>query len=188
MTSASEYLSVSFYLTDISGASYQPSEIVLQCKKVFKNIVAYDRFDFDAKKESMYALRPAFDAVAEMLGRGEKVPESLLEVFSQITEYSAKMDSLKNARVKFFFFYARSCKEPFSAYYLILPKNIVKYPDARLRHNPPEHKGRRTMQQGRQTFRYPCIIKQGCKGLNERTYFQIRNDMSLLQASRKGIL
>lgn len=100
MTSASEYLSVSFYLTDISGASYQPSEIVLQCKKVFKNIVAYDRFDFDAKKESMYALRPAFDAVAEMLGRGEKVPESLLEVFSQITEYSAKMDSLKNARDK----------------------------------------------------------------------------------------
>lgn len=100
MTSASEYLSVSFYLTDISGASYQPSEIVLQCKKVFKNIVAYDRFDFDAKKESMYALRPAFDAVAEMLGRGEKVPESLLEVFSQITEYSAKMDSLKNAREK----------------------------------------------------------------------------------------
>ena len=98
MTSASEYLSVSFYLTDISGASEQPSEIVLQCKKVFKNIVAYDRFDFDAKKESMYALRPAFDAVAEMLGRGEKVPESLLEVFSQITEYSAKMDSLKNAR------------------------------------------------------------------------------------------
>lgn len=100
MTSASEYLSVSFYLTDISGASYQPSEIVLQCKKVFKNIVAYDRFDFDAKKESMYALRPAFDAVAEMLGRGEKVPESLLEVFSQITEYSAKMDSLKNAKEK----------------------------------------------------------------------------------------
>lgn len=100
MTSASEYLSVSFYLTDISGASYQPSEIVLQCKKVFKNIVAYDRFDFDAKKESMYALRPAFDAVAEMLGRGEKVPDSLLEVFSQITEYSAKMDSLKNARDK----------------------------------------------------------------------------------------
>lgn len=100
MTSASEYLSVSFYLTDISGASYQPSEIVLQCKKVFKNIVAYDRFDFDAKKESMYALRPAFDAVAEMLGRGEKVPESLLEVFSQITEYSAKMDSLKNVRDK----------------------------------------------------------------------------------------
>lgn len=100
MISASEYLSVSFYLTDISGASYQPSEIVLQCKKVFKNIVAYDRFDFDAKKESMYALRPAFDAVAEMLGRGEKVPESLLEVFSQITEYSAKMDSLKNARDK----------------------------------------------------------------------------------------
>lgn len=100
MTSASEYLSVSFYLTDISGASYQPSEIVLQCKKVFKNIVAYDRFDFDAKKESMYALRPAFDAVAEMLGRGEKVPESLLEIFAQNPEYSAKLDSLINAKDK----------------------------------------------------------------------------------------
>lgn len=36
MTSASEYLSVSFYLTDISGASYQPSEIVLQCKRYSK--------------------------------------------------------------------------------------------------------------------------------------------------------
>ena len=37
MTSASEFLSVSFYSSDITGTTYQPSEIVLQCKKVFKN-------------------------------------------------------------------------------------------------------------------------------------------------------
>lgn len=49
----------------------------------------------------MYALRPAFDAVAEMLGRGEKVPESLLEVFSKITEYSAKWIRLKMQGIRF---------------------------------------------------------------------------------------
>lgn len=100
MTSASEYLSVSFYSSDITGTTYQPSEIVLQCRKVFKNIIAYDKFDFDGKKESMYALRPAFDTVAKMIGRGEKVPDSLLEIFENNPEYSAKLDSLINAKNK----------------------------------------------------------------------------------------
>ena len=100
MTSASEYLSVSFYSSDITGTSYQPSEIVLQCKKVFKNIIAYDKFDFNGKKESMYALRPAFDTVAEMIGKGKKVPDSLLKVFSENPEYCAKLDSLINAKNK----------------------------------------------------------------------------------------
>lgn len=100
MTSASEFLSVSFYSSDITGTTYQPSEIVLQCKKVFKNIIAYDKFDFDSKKESMYALRPAFDTVADMIGKGKKVPESLLEIFENNPEYSAKLDSLINAKDK----------------------------------------------------------------------------------------
>ena len=100
MTSASEFLSVSFYSSDITGTTYQPSEIALQCKKVFKNIIAYDKFDFDGKKESMYALRPAFDTVADMIGKGKKVPESLLEIFAQNPEYSAKLDSLINAKDK----------------------------------------------------------------------------------------
>ncbi len=100
MTSASEFLSVSFYSSDITGTTYQPSEIVMQCKKVFKNIIAYDKFDFDGKKESMYALRPAFDTVADMIGKGKKVPESLLEIFAQNPEYSAKLDSLINAKDK----------------------------------------------------------------------------------------
>lgn len=100
MTSASKYLSVSFYSSDITGTTYQPSEIVLQCKKVFKNIIAYDKFDFNGKKESMYALRPAFDTVAEMIGKGKKVSDSLLKVFSENPEYCAKLDSLINAKDK----------------------------------------------------------------------------------------
>lgn len=100
MTSASEYISVSFYSSDITGTSYQPSEIVLQCTKVFKNICVNDKMDFDSKKESMYALRPAFDTIAEMIGKGKKVPDSLLKVFSENSEYSAKLDSLINAKNK----------------------------------------------------------------------------------------
>lgn len=100
MTSASEYISVSFYSSDITGTSYQPSEIVLQCTKVFKNICVNDKMDFDSKKESMYALRPAFDTIAEMIGKGKKVPDSLLKVFSENFEYSAKLDSLINAKNK----------------------------------------------------------------------------------------
>lgn len=100
MTSASEYISVSFYSSDITGTSYQPSEIVLQCTKVFKNICVNDKMDFDSKKESMYALRPAFDTIAEMIGKGKKVPDSLLKVFSENPEYSAKLDSLINAKNK----------------------------------------------------------------------------------------
>ena len=57
--------------SDITGTTYQPSEIVLQCKKVFKNIIAYDKFDFDGKKESMYAIRPAIETVADMIGKGK---------------------------------------------------------------------------------------------------------------------
>jgi ATP-dependent helicase/nuclease subunit B len=100
MTSASEYISVSFYSSDITGTSYQPSEIVLQCTKAFKNICVNDKMDFDSKKESMYALRPAFDTIAEMIGKGKKVPDSLLKVFSENPEYSAKLDSLINAKNK----------------------------------------------------------------------------------------
>lgn len=100
MTSASEYISVSFYSADITGTSYQPSEIVLQCTKVFKNICVNDKMDFDSKKESMYALRPAFDTIAEMIGKGKKVSGSLLKVFSENPEYSAKLDSLINAKNK----------------------------------------------------------------------------------------
>ena len=100
MTSASEYISVSFYSSDITGTSYQPSEIVLQCTKLFKNICVNDKMDFDSKKESMYALRPAFDTIAEMIGKGKKVPDSLLKVFSENPEYSAKLDSLINAKNK----------------------------------------------------------------------------------------
>ena len=100
MTSASEYISVSFYSSDITGTSYQPSEIVLQCTKVFKNICVNDKMDFDSKKESMYALRPAFDTIAEMIGKGKKVPDSLFKVFSENSEYSAKLDSLINAKNK----------------------------------------------------------------------------------------
>ena len=100
MTSASEYISVSFYSSDITGTSYQPSEIVLQCTKVFKNICVNDKMDFDSKKESMYALRSAFDTIAEMIGKGKKVPDSLLKVFSENPEYSAKLDSLINAKNK----------------------------------------------------------------------------------------
>lgn len=100
MTSASEYISVSFYSSDITGTSYQPSEIVLQCTKVFKNICVNDKMDFNSKKESMYALRPAFDTIAEMIGKGKKVPDSLLKVFSENPEYSAKLDSLINAKNK----------------------------------------------------------------------------------------
>lgn len=100
MTSASEYISVSFYSSDITGTSYQPSEIVLQCTKVFKNICVNDKMDFDSKKESMYALRPAFDTIAEMIGKGKKVPDSLLKVFSENPEYSAKLDSLINVKNK----------------------------------------------------------------------------------------
>ena len=48
----------------------------------------------------MYALRPAFDTVADMIGKGKKVPESLLEIFAQNPEYSAKLDSLINAKDK----------------------------------------------------------------------------------------
>lgn len=100
MTSASEYISVSFYSSDITGTSYQLSEIVLQCTKVFKNICVNDKMDFDSKKESMYAFRPAFDTIAEMIGKGKKVPDSLLKVFSENPEYSAKLDSLINAKNK----------------------------------------------------------------------------------------
>lgn len=100
MTSASEYISVSFYSSDITGTSYQPSEIVLQCTKVFKNICVNDKMDFDSKKESMYALRSAFDTIAEMIGKGKKVPDPLLKVFSENPEYSAKLDSLINAKNK----------------------------------------------------------------------------------------
>ena len=48
----------------------------------------------------MYALRPAFDTVADMIGKGKKVPESLLVIFENNPEYSAKLDSLINAKDK----------------------------------------------------------------------------------------
>lgn len=100
MTSPSDLLFLSYYVSDISGSAFQPSEIVLQCKNVFPTLDIVCKNDFDTDKESMYSVRAAFDVAAKAIGRGEMLSEDFLNIFRAVPKYAEKLDSLIKAKNK----------------------------------------------------------------------------------------
>lgn len=94
ITSPSDKLFVSYPSTDLLGTVSNPSVIFEEIRKVFPNIIMLDKSDFNRKRDSMYALEPAFEEYARSLSKNSAVLESLGEFFSTDSKYSAKTNAV----------------------------------------------------------------------------------------------
>ncbi len=98
MTSPSEKLYISYLVSDLQGNSYNPSVIVTETQKIFPNIILLDAFDFIPEKESMYAVKPAFEELAKSLSNSKYGLNGLSEYFEDDENYSSKLSAVKRAR------------------------------------------------------------------------------------------
>ena len=94
MTSPSEKLYVTYPSADLLGTPYNPSVIFEEIRKVFPNIIMLDKADFDRKKDSMYALQPAFEEYARSLSQNSAEIKSLGEYFSADNHYSSQYNAV----------------------------------------------------------------------------------------------
>ena len=94
MTSPSEKLYVTYPSADLLGTPYNPSVIFEEIRKAFPNIIMLDKADFDRKKDSMYALQPAFEEYARSLSQNSAEIKSLGEYFSADNHYSSQYNAV----------------------------------------------------------------------------------------------
>lgn len=94
MTSPSEKLYVMYPSADLLGTPYNPSVIFEEIRKAFPNIIMLDKADFDRKKDSMYALQPAFEEYARSLSQNSAEIKSLGEYFSADNHYSSQYNAV----------------------------------------------------------------------------------------------
>lgn len=94
MTSPSEKLYVTYPSADLLGNPYNPSVIFEEIRKTFPNIILLDKADFDRKKDSMYALRPAFEEYARSLSQNNAELKTLGEFFSTENSYSSQYNAV----------------------------------------------------------------------------------------------
>lgn len=98
MTSPSEKLYISYPISDLQGNKRVPSSIVTETVKVFPNILMRDDMEFDSRRESMLALKPAFEEYSRSLCGGQGGLYGLSEIFEQDGDYSQKLDAIRRAR------------------------------------------------------------------------------------------
>ncbi len=90
MTSSSEKLYASYPIADLTGEQNRYSAIFDEIKKAFPDIKLFDKADFDTKKESMYAIKPAFEEYARSLSENNEELLGLREYFDNEDYYSSK--------------------------------------------------------------------------------------------------
>ncbi len=97
MTSPSQKLFISYYASDLLGTPYNPSVIFDETRKSFPDIIMLDKADFNAHKDSMYAVQPAFEEYAKSLAENNIELDGLKEYFSTDDHYSSKSDAVHRA-------------------------------------------------------------------------------------------
>ncbi len=98
MTSPSEKLYISYPMSDLQGNAHTPSVIISETAKIFPKMRILSELDFDAKKESMLAAKPAFEELSKSLCTSHGGLSGLLEYFENDKAYRVKLDSIKRAR------------------------------------------------------------------------------------------
>ena len=97
MTSSSELLYATYPIADLSGEQNRYSAIFDEIKKAYPEIKLYDKADFDTKKESMYAIKPAFEEYARSLSENNEELSGLCEFFDNDDYYSSKSKAVKRS-------------------------------------------------------------------------------------------
>ncbi len=87
--SPSERLYASFPMMNMDGAKQKPSVIFTEIAKVFPEIRVADRFDYDNRLDSMFAITPAFEEYARSLSEHSEPLSGLDDFFRDDTKYSA---------------------------------------------------------------------------------------------------
>lgn len=94
MTSPSEKLYVTYPAADLLGTPYNPSVIFEEIRKTFPNIIMLDKADFNRKKDSMYALQPAFEEYARSLSQNKTELKTLGDFFATDNSYSSQYNAV----------------------------------------------------------------------------------------------
>ena len=97
MTSSSEKLYISYPVADLTGEQNSHSVIFDEIKKAYKNIIMLDKADFDSRRDSMYAVKPAFEEYARSLSMHNQELYGLREYFDNDEHYSSKSKAVKRS-------------------------------------------------------------------------------------------
>ena len=97
MTSSSEMLYASYPMADLTGEQNSYSSIFDEIKKAYSNIIMLDKADFDSRKDSMYAVKPAFEEYARSLSENNEELSGLREFFDNDECYSSKSKAVKRS-------------------------------------------------------------------------------------------
>lgn len=97
MTSPSKKLYMTYYASDLLGTPYNPSIIFEETRKAFPDIVLLDKADFDSRKDSMYAVQPAFEEYAKSLSENKAELNGLGDYFKSDERYSSKSQAVQRS-------------------------------------------------------------------------------------------
>ena len=93
LCSASDRLYVTYLRKDINGAQVSPSEIVIQIKKIFPNLMTIDTADTD-DLDRIESREGAFDVMAELTQEKGTLYSTLREYFETAEGYSDRLSAL----------------------------------------------------------------------------------------------
>lgn len=97
MTSPSKKLYMTYYASDLLGTPYDPSIIFEETRKAFPDVVMLDKADFNSKKDSMYAVLPAFEEYAKSLSENNAELGGLGDYFKSDERYCAKSQAVQRS-------------------------------------------------------------------------------------------
>ena len=93
----SQYLFASYPMVDMEGEKKKPSSIINEIIRVFPNIRVTDKADYDSRRDSMFALAPAFEEYARSLSDGKSELTGLGEFFAEHRSYSSGAEAVRRA-------------------------------------------------------------------------------------------
>lgn len=99
VSSASEYVFVSWMSSDLTGKIKFPSEIVKEIKSMFPSIKVMDKYNFQAM-DYLWTTKSAFDICARDFNKNDGISLALRDYFLKDNNYKDKIESIACVRQK----------------------------------------------------------------------------------------
>ena len=97
VTAPSHRLFLSYPCMSMDGDRNKPSAIIAETLKIFPQLRASDRFDYDGLRDAMLALTPAFEEYARSLSENRAELSGLGDFFRAHPRYAAGVEAVKRS-------------------------------------------------------------------------------------------
>ncbi len=97
LTSASEFLFVSYPSSDLKGASSVHSEIITSLKSLFDGLEEINSFSVPTI-DRLWAAKPSFDIFAERMNSNDNLSKALSDYYRENEEYKSSLHVLENSK------------------------------------------------------------------------------------------